>query len=72
MGGELDDLARVQAKLLVIVEHGVHILNPDGIDWAIEHDPVLVLRLVSAASLHNNGQHTIIPLLSRWVNVSVH
>ena len=44
--GERDDLSGVKAELLIVVEHSVHGLNPEGIDGAIEHDPMLFVRLV--------------------------
>ena len=38
--GERDDLARVEAELLIVVEHCVHVLDPDGVDGAVEHHPL--------------------------------
>ena len=31
-----------QAQLLVVVEDGVQVLDPDRIDWPIENDPLTV------------------------------
>lgn len=39
---ELDDLAGTEAQLLVVVQHRVHILNPDGVHGPVEHIPLLV------------------------------
>lgn len=39
---ELDDLPGAEAKLLIVVQHGVHVLNPDGIHRPVEHVPPLV------------------------------
>ena len=51
--GHRDDLARVQAELAVVVEHGVHVLDPDRVDGAVEVQPlaVLVLGLGEVAEL---------------------
>ena len=37
---ESDDLARGQAQLLVVVQDGVEILDPHGVYWAVENDPL--------------------------------
>ena len=42
---ELDDLAAHQTQLLVVVQHRVHVLDPDGVDWTIKHQPLAVGRL---------------------------
>jgi hypothetical protein len=61
-GLKLDDLARVKTELLVIVEHSVHVLNPNGIDWPIEDDPFTISGLRFSAISNLDGKHTIAPL----------
>mmetsp|Transcript_43578 Transcript_43578/g.42080 ORF Transcript_43578/g.42080 Transcript_43578/m.42080 type:complete len:223 (+) Transcript_43578:1945-2613(+) len=61
-GLELDDLARVQAELLVVVQDGVHVLDPDRIHRPIEDDPLFVGRLRLRAVPDHDGQHPIRPL----------
>mmetsp|Transcript_75508 Transcript_75508/g.180374 ORF Transcript_75508/g.180374 Transcript_75508/m.180374 type:complete len:801 (-) Transcript_75508:7569-9971(-) len=71
-GGELDNLATVQAELLVVVQHGVHVLDPNGIHWAVQDHP---LALAIPEGLHRlshcDGQHAIRPLLGVQVTLAV-
>ena len=39
---ERHDLAGGEAELLVVVEHRVHVLDPDRVDGAVEVDPLAV------------------------------
>ena len=39
---ELDDLSTHKTQLLVIVQHCVHVLNPNGVDWAVKDQPLPV------------------------------
>jgi uncharacterized protein YaiE (UPF0345 family) len=36
--GHRNDLSTVQTELLVVVQHCVHILNPDSIDWPVNNN----------------------------------
>ena len=49
----------------------VHVLNPDGVHRAIKHDPFLVWACVSAALPHVSCQHTISPLVSVLIKLSI-
>ena len=40
--GQLDDLAAHQTQLLVVVQHRVHVLNPDGVHRAVKYQPLPV------------------------------
>ena len=40
--GQLDDLTRHEAQLLVVVKHCVHVLDPDGVDWPVKQEPLPV------------------------------
>lgn len=46
--GQLDDLSTHQTQLLVVIQHSVHVLNPDGIHRAVKDQPLPVW------SLYNN------------------
>ena len=39
---QLDNFSRHETELLVVVKHGIHVLNPDGINGAIEDEPLAV------------------------------
>ena len=43
-----NDLPRVEAQLLVVVQHSVHVLNPDGVHGAVEDDPLAVRARVAS------------------------
>ena len=40
--GHLDDLAAHQTQLLVVVQHSVHVLDPQRVDGAVKDDPLAV------------------------------
>mmetsp|Transcript_3151 Transcript_3151/g.13663 ORF Transcript_3151/g.13663 Transcript_3151/m.13663 type:complete len:966 (+) Transcript_3151:6936-9833(+) len=62
-----DDLARVEAQLLVIVQHGVHVLDPDGVHGAVEHDPLTVWAGVPSRVAKGHGEDAVGPLLAHRV-----
>lgn len=41
---DLYDLSAHETELLVVVEHGVHVLDPDRVHRTIEQDPLAVAR----------------------------
>jgi len=43
---KLDSLGVGQAQHLVVVQHGVHVLNPQGVHRAITDHPLVVCRRV--------------------------
>ena len=59
--GELDDFSAAEAKLLVIIEHRVHVLNPDRVDRSVEHVPALVLVRRRSADTNQRRQNTVGP-----------
>lgn len=68
---QFDDLSTIEAKFFVVIEHCVHVLDPHGIDWAIEDNPFSVwgLRLSTIPNL--NGKHTIRPFLRVYIENTV-
>jgi len=69
--GKLDDSSRVEAELLVIVEDSVHVLNPDSVDWSIEHDPLPVRTGAFSVVTHNNSQHSVSPFVGGVIEVTI-
>jgi len=45
------------SNLLIVVEYGVHVLNPDGVDRSVEHDPLAVERHVPRVLTESVCQH---------------
>ena len=41
--GHLDDLPAHQAELLVVIQHGVHVLYPHGVHGPVKDDPLTLL-----------------------------
>mmetsp|Transcript_13844 Transcript_13844/g.40760 ORF Transcript_13844/g.40760 Transcript_13844/m.40760 type:complete len:375 (+) Transcript_13844:258-1382(+) len=70
-----DDLARVQAELLVVVQHRVHVFDPDGVDGSVQQHPLPVgdavqLLLLRRASVRH-GEDAVGPLVCNRVELSV-
>ena len=59
-GGHLDDLAVGQAQLAIVVEHGVHVLDPQGIHWSIQDQPFSGWAGVTRQLLECHSQHSIL------------
>ena len=60
---ELRTLAVGEAEHLVVVEHGVHVLDPQRVHRAVEGDPVERVRVVAHAHAHQRGHEAVGPLL---------
>ena len=69
--GHLDDLPTHQAQLLVVVQHSVHVLYPDGIHWAIKHDPFAVVICGCRVFPEGVGQDTVRPFVGYGIKGSV-
>ena len=83
----MDDLSAHEAELLAVVQHRVEVLNPGGIRWAVQDDPLPLLAgenkrmrldviLVSApgGGCHvpeGGGEHPVTPLVGRRVETPV-
>ena len=46
-GCQLDDLTAHQTQFLVVIQHSVHVLNPDGIHGTVKDQPLPVRGLVN-------------------------
>ncbi len=40
---QLDDFSAAEAEFLVVIQNGVHVLDPDGVHGSIKHVPALVV-----------------------------
>ena len=70
--GHLDDLPAHQAELLVVVEHGVHVLDPNGVDGAVENEPATVLLVhLGGEDTVPNGEDTIGPIVRDFIEVTI-
>mmetsp|Transcript_439 Transcript_439/g.1392 ORF Transcript_439/g.1392 Transcript_439/m.1392 type:complete len:420 (+) Transcript_439:6123-7382(+) len=65
------DFARRQTELLVVVEHGVHVLDPDRVDGAVEEHPLQIGRLVLDAEPHDVRKDAVLPLVRVLVEHAV-
>mmetsp|Transcript_13850 Transcript_13850/g.49705 ORF Transcript_13850/g.49705 Transcript_13850/m.49705 type:complete len:401 (+) Transcript_13850:634-1836(+) len=66
-----DDLAAVQTQLLVVVEHRVHVFDPNRVDGAVQHEPLPVRARVVRESLVHHREDAVLPLLRLRVALSV-
>ena len=44
---KLDSLAVGQTEHLVVIQHSVHVLNPQGVNWPIADHPLVVISGVA-------------------------
>ena len=58
---QFDDLPACETEFLVVVQHSVHVLNPDGIHWSVKHIPLLVRSLTAGAQSHQGGEDAVGP-----------
>jgi hypothetical protein len=50
---QLDPLAIAEAEQHRVVQHRVHVLDPDCVHWAVEHDPLHVNLAFFHLTLHD-------------------
>ena len=43
---ELDAFTVSQAQHLVVIQHSVHVFNPQSVHWSIAYDPLMVISFV--------------------------
>eukprot|EP00982_Pelagococcus_subviridis_P013775 31278-Pelagococcus_subviridis.AAC.10 len=70
-GRHLDDLAGHEAQLLVVVQHRVHVLDPDRVDRAVEQQPLLVRSRLLGEVAHVTREDAVGPLVRRVVEIAV-
>ena len=59
---QVDTVSVQQGQDLVVVQDGVHGLDPEGIDRSVQDHPALVVGLLLAQSSHHTGQDPLVPL----------
>ena len=59
LAAHLDNLPTHEAQLLVVVQHCVHVLDPDGIHGTIEDDPLAVVVCGRGLFTKGVGQHPV-------------
>ena len=67
----LDDLSAAEAEFLVVVKHSVHALNPQSVHRPIEHEPLLVWRVIGHSLTDEAGYDTIRPIENETYTVLV-
>ena len=68
---ELDNSTRRQAKLLIVIEHSVHVFDPNSIDGTIEDDPLAVVCITISAASNLESEHAIGPFTRVLIVVTV-
>ena len=61
-GGHLYDLAAHQTQLLVVVQDGVHVLDPHSVDRPVEYDPLAVRRRQNRVFAERVRRYAVRPL----------
>lgn len=67
-----DSLSVSKGENLVVIEHGIEVLNPDGIDWSIADNPRDMLVLLVIALFPDLGEDSWKPLSGDGVHNTVH
>ena len=68
---EFDDLPTTQTKLLVVVQHCVHTLNPHSINWPIKYIPFLLSIVIGNTLTDQSCQNTISPANSKVISAMI-
>lgn len=71
LGTHGDDLSTVQAQFLIVIKHRVHVFDPDGINRAIQKEPLAVWGRVGCAGTECHCKDSICPLMAYWVELPV-
>mmetsp|Transcript_19771 Transcript_19771/g.49773 ORF Transcript_19771/g.49773 Transcript_19771/m.49773 type:complete len:666 (+) Transcript_19771:6027-8024(+) len=66
-----DDFARSQTQLLVLVHHGVHVLDPNRVHRPVKHEPLPLVGLVPRELAEQNRDHAVRPLVTDLVEAAV-
>jgi len=68
----LNDLTAHEAELLVIVKHSVHVLDPNGIDWAIKDKPPSVLLVhLRCKDTIPDGKNSVGPVVGDLIEITI-
>ncbi len=61
----------MKENLLVIIEHRVHVFNPDGVDRSVQDYPFSIFCLRGGVFPERVGQHSVCPLVRNGVELSI-
>ena len=56
-----DDFSAAEAEFLVVVQHSVHTLDPQGVNRPVKHEPLLVGSVVCHTLSDETGYYTVSP-----------
>ena len=70
-GVEFDALAVGKTQGAVIIEHRVHVFDPDGVDRPVKDDPLLILGLIGDGVTDERRSETVRPLVGHQVVLAV-
>ena len=67
----LHNLSTVEAQLLVVVQHCIHVFDPDSIHWPVKQDPLAVWGGVGGTLPEELGQDAVLPLMTDRVKLAI-
>lgn len=67
---QLDTLTIRQTQHLIVIEHGVKVLNPESVDWSVKLNPFLHIRSISDIASDNGSNNTVSPFVGENIGVS--
>ena len=68
---QLDALTVGETQSHIVVQHSVHVLDPNSVDRSVEDSPELVVSLIFRGVSHDLGSETISPLLGVEVDFTI-
>lgn len=66
---KLDSLSIRKTQHFIIIQHCVHIFNPQCIDWTIKNNPFLSITAISNISPYQSSYNTISPLICQQIYI---
>lgn len=67
---KFDPLAVSQTEHLIVIQHCVHVLNPQGVDWPVADHPLVVVTGVADCTTDTQCHQSIAPFQCQCVNLS--
>ena len=67
----MDDLTTHQTQLLIVVQHSVHVLNPNGIHGPVKDEPLAVWCGGVGKCLVTHGENSVRPFMRHWIKFAV-
>ena len=60
-----------QTEHHVVIQHSIHVFDPERVYWSIEHDPVFPVCLILRSFPHYGGGEAIVPFLCERVYFTI-